>query len=416
MSAPDQPARKKNIEAITNYFRRGIKQSSSEAIGIELEHTLVKSDSSPVSYDEGYGQHWLLEELVCDYPSRTTDENGSLIGLASQNATVTLEPAGQLELSAGPFKDLKAAKECFEGFEHKVNGLCNAHDIDVLTPGYHPTRKASELELIPKKRYEIMNEYLGAISMYGICMMRGSASSQVSIDFTSESDCIRKIRLASAIAPILALICDNSPIFEELPREHQLVRTNIWLNCDPDRCNTVPNVMDKDFTLEDYAEYILDTPAMVAQDENELFISNKTFGELFANKAMDTHDIEHALSMFFNDVRLKTYIEIRPADAMPVEYVIAYAALLKGLFYNEDSLAALDSLFDGISAKDIYSAKVSLMAHGYDARIYNCPVSEYADELISIASLALTDEDLELMEPMVSLVSKRTTLAQIALD
>lgn len=415
MDAQAQPRRQDNIAALVDYFASGAKDACVK-VGIELEHTLVRDDGSPVSFDDEHGQEWLLEQLLSEYPERIIDEEGSTVGLIGDHASITLEPAGQFELSAGPFESLAQARQAFEKFEAELESLGAPYGIQPLTPGYHPTCKALDLRLIPKRRYEIMNEYLGAISMFGICMMRGSAATQVSIDYCSVEDCLRKLRLANACVPILSLICDNSPIFEGEERPHQLMRTKIWLECDPARCGTVPGVMEEGFSLEDYAAYILDTPAMVACSDGKLVLSEQTFGEIFANERMSTTDIEHALSVFFTDVRLKKYIEIRPADAMPIGCVIAFAALVKGLFYDEGSLEALERLFSDVRAEDIMSAKAELMANGYDAHVYGRPVSEIADELISIAATGLSAQERDYLEPLATLVSMRTTLADIALS
>lgn len=412
--AKEQPARAENIKAIADYYRSGIKDHDG-CLGIELEHTLVNSDGTPLSYGDEFGQKWILEQLAADFPGKILDIEGDLAGISNDISTVTLEPAAQVELSAGPFCNLDDAEKVFNQFEHKLDSLVSPHGIDVLTPGYHPTSKAIDLELIPKTRYRFMNEYLGAISMYGVCMMRGSAATQVAIDYTSEADCLRKIRLACACVPILSLICDNSPIFEGELRPHYLMRTEIWNKCDPDRCGIVPGSMDSSFTLEDYAEYILDTPAIIDITSGQEEFSQQTFGQIYADKVMETADIEHALSMFFNDIRLKTYIEIRPADAMPVNCTIAYTALIKGLFNNPGSLDELERLFDGINENDVAAAKLALMEDGYQAKIYGHPVSELADELISIASAALDTADKAKLAPLAELVAARQTLADIAI-
>lgn len=415
MHTEDQPKRRENIDAIVKFFVSGIKDEA-KAIGIELEHTIVKNSGEAVSYAEENGQLWMLEQLSPEYDSEIRSSAGNFIGLMRKGEAITLEPAAQFELSAGPFTSLKEAKRVFSDFDKKLSDLVEPNDMSVLTPGYHPTARAVDLKLIPKRRYEFMNQYLGAISMYGICMMRGSAATQVAIDYTSVDDCLRKMRLACACVPILSLICDNSPMFEGDVRPHQLVRTEIWEKCDPDRCMIVPGMMDPGFTLEDYAAYILDTPAIVEIVDGREEFCDKTFGEIFANQAMTRADVEHALSMFFNDVRLKTYIEIRPADAMPVDCVIAYAALIKGLFYNKASLDALDELFDGVTEADVAAAKASLMADGYAASVYGHAASVLADELISIAGTGLSESDAELLEPLAELVANRVTLADIALQ
>lgn len=410
-----QPKRRENVDAIVGYFEGGVKDEA-KAIGIELEHTLVKDDGDPVSYSDDFGQRRLLELLSPEYDSEIRSSAGNLIGLLRKGASITLEPAAQVELSAGPYHSLQDAKREFLAFEKRLEEELDPHGIQLLTPGYHPTRRAVDLQLIPKRRYEFMNRYLGAISMFGICMMRGSAATQVSIDYTSVDDCLRKMRLACACVPVLSLICDNTPVFEGDVRPHQLMRTEVWEKCDPDRCMIVPGMMDPGFTLEDYAEYVLDTPAIVEMVDGREEFTDRTFGEIFADAAMTRDDVEHALSMFFNDVRLKTYIEIRPADAMPVECAIAYAALIKGLFYDKTSLDAMDDLFRGVSEADVAAAKASLMADGYAGKVYGHAASVVADELVSIARAGLSDSDAALLEPIAELVANRVTLADIALE
>lgn len=410
-----QSKRRENVDAIVEYFESGVKDEA-KAIGIELEHTLVKGDGEPVAYSDEFGQRWLLERLSPEYDSEIRSSAGNLIGLLRKGASITLEPAAQVELSAGPFDSLQDAKREFLQFEERLEDELDPHDVQLLTPGYHPTMRAVDLQLIPKRRYEFMNSYLGAISMFGICMMRGSAATQVSIDYTSIDDCLRKMRLACACVPVLSLICDNTPVFEGDVRPHQLMRTEVWEKCDPDRCMIVPGMMDEGFTLEEYAEYILDTPAIVEMVNGREEFTEKTFGEIFADEAMTHDDVEHALSMFFNDVRLKTYIEIRPADAMPVECAIAYAALIKGLFYDKASLDVMDDLFRGVGAKDVAAAKASLMADGYAGKVYGHAASVVADELVSIARTGLSESDAALLEPIAELVANRVTLADIALE
>lgn len=406
-----QPAREQNIQAIVSYFESGIKPEAKD-IGIELEHILVHADGRPVSYGDADGQHAILERLRERYPTCERDAKGNITLLSDGVANITLEPAAQMEVSAGPFSSLADALSCIRTFEENVDATSSA-DTDVMTVGYHPTMRALDLELIPKKRYAIMNEYLGAISSFGICMMRGSASTQVSIDYVSVEDCLRKLRLANAIVPIVSLICDNAAAFEAEQRPHQLMRTEIWEKCDPARCNTVPGVMDEGFSLHAYAEYILDTPAMVDISTHQMRLSDAPLGELYAHDPMTEADVEHALSVFFTDVRLKRYIEIRPADALPAEFAVAYAALIKGLFYSGASLNAMDDLFKGVTQDGIAQAKQALMESGYDAEVYGKAAPIWADELISLAAAGLSASERPLLKPLAMLVANRVTLADL---
>lgn len=403
----------RNVEAIAEYCTSGIK-SECKDIGIELEHTLIHENGDPVSYSGKHGAEWVLSKLADSFPKKSIDDEGNLLGLASDMGTVTLEPASQIELSAGPFENLDMAAQSYLLFEEALRNVVEPEGIKVLGIGYHPTRKAADLNIIPKARYDLMNDYLGSISEFGICMMRGSAATQVAIDYCSLDDCFRKLRLASACVPVFSLICDNSPTFEAQPRKHRLVRTEIWNKCDPARCGIIPGVMEPDFTLEKYAEYLLGVPAIFEITPTGRNATDKSFDELFADKVMNERDVEHALSLLFNDVRLKTYIEIRPADAMPARYVISYAALIKGLFYSNASLDILDEAFEGVTNEAIAEAKSALMEKGYDADIYGRPVAHIADKLIKAAESALDDIEKPYLQELGELVDSRKTLADIA--
>ncbi len=411
-----QPAREQNIDAIVSFFESDVKpKDAAGTIGIELEYTIVHEDMSPVSYYEEYGIAWLLGQLQKTYPHTTRDIHGDLLGVSRPGEAVTLEPAAQVEFSAGPFNDLSCAQTTFEAFEQLLEQILTPANERFLNVGYHPTMRADNLELIPKRRYQFMDLYLGQCDIYARCMMRGSAATQVSIDYTSTADCIRKLRLAFSIAPLLALICDNTPVFEGEPRKHKLVRTAIWQHVDDDRCGLVPGIFSPDFTLRDYASYILDTPAILVPCPMEQWCySDRTFGEIYADRVMTREEVEHAASMFFTDVRLKTYIEIRPADSMPLPYAMAYAALIKGLFCNNSSLDELDELFGTVNETDYKQAQEALMRYGYDASIYGTAAHNLCDNLITLAKNALTKEDYVYLQPLADLIAQRTTLADLA--
>lgn len=407
-----QPARQHNIEAIATYFKSGITESS-KRLGIELEHIIVDEKTcQPVSYAEEHGVLWFLQHMAEQYPDKSFDTEGDLLGVARPSEAITLEPAAQVELSAGPFDNLDEARRCFDAFEDELTDVFSTVGKKPILLGYHPSSKASELEIIPKRRYKFMNFYFNEIGPYGACMMRGSASTQISIDYHSVEDCLKKLKVAFALVPLFSLLCDNSPIFEGEPRKHQLVRTKIWQECDPDRCGLVPGVMEPDFSLEAYAEYVLDTPAILNScNKEEWCYTEKTFGEIYAEECMGRDEVEHALSMLFNDVRLKTYIEIRPADALPIPYVIAYAALIKGLFYTQENLDDLYARAMDICARDIHEAKNALMKDGFKAQVYGEPVAEIADRLIAMAESAIDDTDRSHLKPLSDLVAERMTLA-----
>lgn len=400
-----------NAEIIVDIVKSGIKDKS-EKLGVELEYTLTYEDNSQVKYDDEFGQKWLMNALRDEYEDDILDEEDHLIGVAGRRDTLTLEPAGQFELSAGPFVDVADAYACFEHLINRINELVNPHGIVLNALGYHPKCMAEDLKIIPKVRYQLMNEYFMKFSPLGIRMMRATGSTQVSIDYHSVDDCLNKLRLAFCCSPIFALLCDNTAIFEGKPHTHRLMRTEVWEDCDKSRCGIVPSVLSSDFTIEDYAEYVLNAPQMFETVQGKQIVSGRKLKEIYADKTMTEAEAVAGMSQLFNDVRLKNFIEIRPADALPLPYAMAYVALIKGLFYGKDSLNKLQEIFVDVNKDEQYeSAKQELMKSGYDAEIYGNSAKYFADKLIEIANSGLTGEDVKYLAPFEELVTGRKTLA-----
>ena len=189
------------IDDLVKFYKSGIKEDQ-HALGVELEYTLVKNSGEQVKYNDEFGELWLMKQIMDEYPIEMLDEEGHLIGVRNDRDSITLEPCGQFELSAGPFNEIEEVRRTFMSFITKISKLVVPHDIFLHALGYHPSKRAEDLEIIPKVRYGLMNEYFLKYSPLGIRMMRATGSTQVSIDYDSEQDCLRKLRLAFLCTPI----------------------------------------------------------------------------------------------------------------------------------------------------------------------------------------------------------------------
>lgn len=399
-----------HVESMVNFYKSGIK-SNSQKLGVELEYTLVYDDNSQVKYFDEFGQKWLMENMLEFYPEKILDEQKNLIGIKNERDSITLEPAGQFELSAGPFEKLEEVFEEFETFQKRVNALAEPHGIKMLAIGYHPKCKAEELVIIPKVRYELMTKYFLKNSPKGIRMMRGTGSTQVSIDYSSEADCIRKLRLAYVLTPLFAILCDNTPVFEGEKRTHHIMRTQVWEDCDPRRCGAMPGIFEDSFSFEKCAELVLNTQAMFEMDGDDGHLTNKTTSEVYGDKEMSNDDCAAACSHLFNDVRLKNFIEIRPADALPTNMEVAYVALIKGIFYSEEALSSIEDYFGPQSETSFEEAKRNLEEKGLSGEVYGMPATTACKKLLDVASLGLDKDEKKYLEPLFDVVSNKKTLA-----
>ena len=252
-----------NKQALVAYFNEGAKGDKPlGALGVEVEHFVVTAEGEhPVSYAGGEGEFGVrdvLAHLADTYPRHTHGLEGDLIGLASDEASITLEPAAQLEISIAPYLSIGQILRVYSEFRSKVDPFLAEHGCKLVTSGYHPTARALELTLIPKQRYRFMNNYFMEIGTHGERMMRASASTQVSVDYRDEADAIRKMRIAQALAPIFASVTDNTAVFEAEPAP-RLARFALWRNVDNDRCGSVPGLFSEGYGFADYADWILRT-------------------------------------------------------------------------------------------------------------------------------------------------------------
>ena len=407
-----------NRERIVRYLSDGIKQPGGPTLlGVEVEHFVVFDDGRPVSYerhDSALGIREVLEYLSAFYPERAYGTRGDLIGLSGSDGAVSLEPAAQLEFSCAPCTTALEVQAAYRRFRDAVDPFLQTHGAHIVSRGYHPTRKALDLELIPKQRYRFMDEYFARIGTHGERMMRSSCATQVSVDYYSEQDAVRKIRVASAIAPVLAAIADNSPVFEGAENHTPLRRMQLWREVDNLRCGAIPGVFDAGFGFERYADWIMRTPPIFVTRPAAATPAGPALRAVFeqaADKAyqdapLEDADIEHVISMFWPDVRLKHFVEVRPADCLPADCAIGYTALVKGIFYSEESLAAIERELGvkggvwPIRVADLNNAIVSVQVFGMRGKVYGKTLESWEKLLFELAEGALEADEAACLGPL----------------
>lgn len=397
---------KQNINTIVNYIKKGSKGSRSDNIGVEIEHFVIGNSTGRCAAYKG-GVEVVMDRLAPYFDEKIYSE-GFLIGLSCDSYSITLEPGAQIEISIKPSGSIGEIEKIYQSFRALVDGILGEFGFSLASYGYMPFGKACEQALIPKKRYEFMDEYFKRSGTCGLNMMRGTASVQVSVDFADEEHCRSRFALANILSPVFALICDNAPIFDGKPYIGNTLRAYIWNNVDSDRCSVMPYALCKDFSFRKYAEYIYNSPAILVTDGDGVrFTGKEKICEIYKDTLISEAEAEHLLSMFFPDVRLKQYIEIRPADSMPLEYALSYAALIKGIFASNHAFN-----FDGVTADDIRRAKEQIILRGFDARIYGRKVCDIASELYDAAYSALSGGDRAYLVPIGEIIRSKKTLKE----
>lgn len=237
----------KHVESLIKFFESGCQQRGTGGFGVEIEHLPVhNSDDTAVTYYESNGIEALLNRIRPYYDeNKEYWENGRLVGLARDGISVSLEPGGQLETSIGILHKPEELATLYGAFRREVDPILEELGFRLVNYGYQPKSSYADIPVNPKDRYKAMTAYLGRVGQFGPCMMRCSASTQVSIDYVSEQDAIAKLRLGTVIGPILAWFFRNTPYFEGRENPYPLLRQRMWDYLDFQRTNVIPGLLTR---------------------------------------------------------------------------------------------------------------------------------------------------------------------------
>jgi glutamate--cysteine ligase len=331
---------------LLSVFAGGEKPRERWRIGTEHEKFVYRqADHRAPSYDEPGGIRDLLTGLT-EFGWQPVVENGNVIALSGGDGTISLEPAGQFELSGAALETLH--QTCAEAARHlgQCKMIGDRLGLGFLGTGMWPDKTRSDLPTMPKGRYAIMLNYMPKVGNLGLDMMLRTCTIQVNLDYSSEADMVKKFRVGLALQPVATALFANSPFTEGKPNGYKSFRSHIWEDTDPDRTGMLPFVFDEGFGYERYCDYALDVPMyFVFRDGNYLDVAGESFRDFLdgklpqlpGEKPTTTDWIDH-LSTAFPEVRLKSFLEMRGADGGRWSRICGLPALWVGLLYDDEAL------------------------------------------------------------------------------
>ena len=334
-------------------FTGGEKPAERWRIGTEHEKFVYRLDDHRApSYDEPGGIRDLLLGLT-EYGWEPVVENGNVIALSGKDGNVSLEPAGQLELSGAPLEHLH--QTCAEAGRHleQVKAVGDRLGLGFLGLGMWPDKARADLPVMPKGRYDIMLRHMPKVGTLGLDMMLRTCTIQVNLDYASEADMVRKFRVGLALQPLATALFASSPFTEGKPNGYLSYRSHIWSDTDPARTGMLPFVFEDGFGYERYADYALDVPMyFVFRDGKYVDAAGQSFRDFLEGRLPALpgekpllSDWNDHLSTAFPEVRLKSFLEMRGADGGRWSRISALPALWVGLLNDQ---AALDAAWDEV--------------------------------------------------------------------
>jgi len=419
---------------LLSVFQGGEKPPEDWRIGTEHEKFVYRLDDHRApSWEEPGGIRDLLVGLT-EFGWSPVEEGGKIIALTGSDGTISLEPAGQLELSGAPLRDLH--ESCAESGRHlqQVKAIGDRLGLGFLGLGMWPDKARADLPIMPKGRYAIMLRHMPRVGSLGLDMMLRTCTIQVNLDYSSEADMVKKFRVGLALQPIATALFANSPFTEGKPNGYKSFRSHIWEDTDPARTGMLPFVFDDGFGYERYCDYALDVPMyFVFRDGQYIDAAGQSFRDFIEGKLPALPDekptiadwTDH-LSTAFPEVRLKSFLEMRGADGGRWGRICALPALWVGLLYSG---TALDAAWDLCKHWTIEEREA--LRHAVPRQALEAPVPgggtvrDFAAKVLEIASAGLTeraelnsagDNEGGFLDPLRDVVASGKTFADRLLD
>ncbi len=385
---------------LVSWIEQGCKPRSAFRLGTEHEKVpFYSADTFPVPYERPAsrkgGIRNVLEGMRACLQWEAIADGDALIGLAApeDGAAISLEPGGQFELSGAPLENVHEVAREFDGHMEAVQAVTAPLGIAFLSLGMQPKWPRAALPVMPKQRYAIMAGYMPKVGTLGLDMMFRTATVQVNLDYESESDMVKKMRVGLALQPIVTAMFANSPFADGKPNGFLSMRSEIWRDTDADRTGMLPFAFEHGMGFERYVDYALDVPMyFVKRGEHYHDVSGASFRDLLAGKLAQLpgerptmSDWANHLSTIFPEVRLKRFLEMRGADMGGRDHVLALPALWAGLLYDQSALDGAWEVVKSWSDSERSALRADVPRRAMNSEIAGRKVHDVARDVLALA-------------------------------
>ena len=383
---------------LVEWFEAGCKPKDDWRIGTEHEKFGYDLKTlAPLPYDGPTSIKAMLEGMESRFGWSRVEEGGHIIGLERDGANISLEPGGQFELSGAPLRTIHETCDEVNGHLREVKEVAEEIGAGFIGLGAAPVWSHEDMPLMPKGRYKLMDAYMGRVGTHGTQMMRRTSTVQVNLDFASEADMVRKLRVALSLQPVATALFANSPFFDGAPNGHRSWRSRIWRDLDAARTGMIPFVFEDGFGFERYTDWALDVPMyFVYRDGRYIDALGMSFRDFMAGELPalpgerpTTSDWADHLTTLFPEARIKRYMEMRGADGGPWRRLCALPAFWVGLMYDEDALAAAWDLAEGWDHETRDALRVAASERGLQGEANGVRLHDLARDCVAIAEKGL---------------------------
>ena len=385
-------------DQMVEYLESGCKPREDWRIGTEHEKFgYRKSDLTPLPYEGECGILAMLTGLRDEFGWAPLTEGDTLIGLQKGLANISLEPGGQLELSGAPLETIH--QTCEEVNQHlaEVRDIADRIGAGFIGLGAPPTWSREDMHVMPKGRYGIMRRYMPTVGTKGLDMMFRTTTIQVNLDFGSEADMVKKLRVAFALQSIATALFASSPFLNGKPNGFLSYRSEVWRDVDNQRAGIPGFIFEDGMGFERWVDYALDVPMyFVYRNGKYIDVAGQSFRDFLDGRLPGLpgekptlSDWADHLTTIFPEARLKKFIEMRGADGGPWRKICGLSAFWVGLVYDDAAMDAAWDLCKHWTQADRLALRAIVPVQGLEAEVAGRKVCDIAADLLDISAQGL---------------------------
>jgi glutamate--cysteine ligase len=422
-------------DELVEWLAHGVKPKSQFRIGTEHEKfAFTLEGHHPVPYEGRHGIRALLEGMQHLLGWQPIMEGPNVIGLfdVPGGGAISLEPGGQFELSGAQVETVHQTSSELMAHLAQVREVAAPLRIGFLGIGMTPSWRRAEMPKMPKGRYKIMTAYMPKVGTCGLDMMYRTCTVQTNLDFSSEADMVKKLRVSLALQPVGTALFANSPFTEGKPNGFLSFRSEIWRDTDNARAGMLPWAFEPGMGFERWVDYALDVPMYFVKHDDYIDVAGQSFRDLMVGKLPGLAGVQatisdwaNHISSIFPEVRLKRYLEMRGADSGPLLNLLAMPALWAGILYDDVSLDAAWDLVKHWTAEERQKLRDDVPKEGLAATVRGRTVFAIATDVVALARAGLErrkrfdvsgQDEAHYLEVLEDRLARGTTAAQELLE
>ncbi len=417
-----------SFDQLAELVASGSKPKTDWRIGTEHEKFgFLKDTHAPLPYGGERSISAIFAGLEARFGWTPVREADNIIGMTRNGANISLEPGGQFELSGAAVANLHETAAELQNHLDEVRSIADPLGIGFMGIGAAPEWSGAEMPVMPKGRYRLMTDYMGRVGTHGTQMMYRTCTVQVNLDYGSEADMVKKLRVALALQPVATALFASSPFFDGKLNGHKSWRSRIWRGLDNSRTGMLPFAFEGDFGFQAYVDWVLDVPMyFVYRDGKYINALGQSFrdflkGELPAlpGEKPTLSDWADHMTTVFPEARVKKYIEMRGADVGDQAHINALPAFWIGLMYDQTALDAAWDLVKGFDTETREGLRVAASVSALAGEANGVKLIDLARAALGLSHAGLAARGMDeqrLLAPLVQSLATEKTQADRWLD